>query len=146
MIPNGGNFHLVRLSFAGDLLSTWAGKDEIGNVGGAIGDGKGHYYACGLINEKGRIQVFDQLGQVLRSTKTEGSPSFLALDSKERLYVGCGNDVRVFDSAGNLLGVLTDEAEPGKLVNFSGIDITSDDMILTCGGDNVTIYKIPGQK
>ena len=150
LIPNQANFRLARLSLEGELLGLWQGEEVVGKVSGAIGDGQGHYYVGDSNLKKSRIQVLDESGKVLRAIKTGVPASTLALDSKGRLFVGSyGDSSEVFDTNGNLLGVLTDEAEMGKPLNlFYGMDITSDDMILTCAGETVALvfeFKINGK-
>jgi DNA-binding beta-propeller fold protein YncE len=148
LVPNPSNFRLARISPAGELQGLWQGEEVVGKASAAIGDGRGRYYVGDTNLKKSRVRVLDESGKVLQTIKTGVAASGLALDSKGRLFVGCyGDSSRVFDADGKLLGVLTDEDEIGKPLNlFYGIDITADDMILTCAGEMVTIYKVSGEK
>lgn len=152
LVSNAANFRLARLTPKGDLLNVFAGKGtgkgEFTGVSSAIADGKGHIYVGDINDKDSRVQVFDESGKVVQVIKTDVPPDDIALDSKGRLFVGCGgNASKVFDAQGNWLGDLADEAEVDlPLKGVLGIDMISDDMILTGGGDFVTIYQVVGEK
>ena len=146
LIPNPSNFRLARVSLAGQLQSIWEGPDSVGKASAAISDGKGHFYVADDTEKKGCVRVLDETGKVLRTIKTGGAPGNMALDSKGRLFVEGTYGSSAYDADGNFLGVLADEAEIGKPIYYNGIDVASDDTLLTTGGNMVTIYKVAEQK
>lgn len=148
MVSNAANNRLARLSLAGELLSVWSGKEEMGGVSSAIADGKGLFYVGAQDTKNNRVQVFDETGKIVKTIKTNAPVDDLALDSKGRLFAGgYGNPSNVYDADGKWLGFLMDEAHMEKpLDQIMGIDIVANDLIITCGADTVTLYEIVGNK
>ncbi len=152
LITNNGDNRLFRLSQSGELLSTWGEKNVcsggLWSVSKTICDPKGKFYVGNLSSKNSTVQVFDPLGNIAQVIKTGVPSDSLALDSQGRLFVGSyGEASKVFDSTGNWLGFLVDEAQPTLMLNqVAGIDIQPNGTLLTCGGDNVTIYQITQEK
>jgi hypothetical protein len=140
------------LTLSGKLLDFWGEKLEAkGGLWGAskaIPDGKGHYYLGHSQQKDSLVRIFDGSGNVVQQIKTGVSADSLALDSQGRLFVvSYGDYAKVYDPKGSWLGYLVDEAQPAAILNLiGGICILPDGMILTCGGNIVTLYRMGEEK
>lgn len=151
LVADAANSRLVRLSLTGDLLSIWrgtgTGKGQFESVSSSITDGQGNFYICDG-GKNSRIQVFNEDGDVVRIIKVGVPPDDLAMDSKGRIFVGSyGNPAKVFEKDGKYLGLLSDVDAPEQpIVGIQGIDIDQNGIIVTCGGDTITLYQMVDQK
>jgi hypothetical protein len=114
---------------------------------GTLVDDKGNWYA-GDAGGNNRVEVFDASGKCIRVIKAGVAAQNLALGPQGELFVGCwGDPSEVFDSTGGFLGTLAEESTPETPINsIQGLDITPDGLILTSGGDQVTLYRIVEKK
>lgn len=148
LVTNANDARLIRVSPKGKVLSVWgekgAGQGGIWGASKAILDKKGRYYTGDMNGKDSRVRVFDATGNVVQEIKTGVPPDSLGLDSQGRLFAASyGDNARVFDANGVWLGFLADDARPLETLNqIAGIDILPNGLILTCGGNVITIYKL----
>ncbi len=152
LVTNAADARLYRLSLKGQLLAPWgekgAGKGGLWGASKALVDSKGRYYMGESNAKDSRVRVYDPTGTVVQEIKTGVSADSLGLDSLGRLFVvSYGDNAKVFDQGGNWLGCLADEARPTAPLNqIAGIDILPDGLILTCGGNVITLYQLIDEK
>lgn len=145
LVLDVANYRVVKMSLDGQIDSVLSGKGThpgqfMGIMGAAVDDANWYIADAGGNN---RVEVFDNTGKVTRIIKVHSQPDCLALDGNNLFVGGWGNPSKVFTKDGKYLGQLEDDSQPGvALSDIYGIDIASNGLIVTCGGDQVSIYRV----
>jgi hypothetical protein len=147
LVSDVANYRIVKLSLDGQIISVLSGKGsgkgQFMGINYTMMDDAGNLYV-GDAGGNNRVEIFDPSEKFVRQIKTGSPPNALALDDKGRLFVGCwGNPSKVYTAAGKYLGDLEEASQPGVAINnIIGMDVAPNGIIITSGGDQVTIYRV----
>jgi hypothetical protein len=151
LVSDVANYRVVKLSLGGQIIGAVSGKGtgkgQFMGIGGTILDNNGNWYVADASGNN-RVEIFDDSGKVIRIIKVHVPPNALAIDSQNQLFVGCwGAPSKVFTIGGKYLGDLEEASQPGVPLNgILGMDVAPDGLLVTSGGDQVTIYRTIGEK
>ena len=151
LVSDVANYRIVKLSLDGQIIGAisgkGAGKGQFMGICDTIMDNSGNWYVADA-GGNNRVEIFDDSGKVIRIIKARVPPNVLAIDSQNRLFVGCWGAVsKAFTIDGKYLGDLEDAAQPGVSLNgILGLDTAPNGLIITSGGDQVTIYRAQDDK
>lgn len=151
LVSDVANYRVVKLSLDGQIIGALSGKGtgkgQFMGICGTILDSQGNWYVADS-SANNRVEIFDDSGKVIRIIKTHVPPNVLAIDAQNRLFVGCwGAASQVFTVDGKHLGDLEDASQPGVPLNgILGMDTAPNGLLVTSGGDQVTIYRVQDEK
>ena len=124
-VADTGNNRIVRFSAAGQKEIEWGGKGaapgKFQEPMGIATDANGKVYVCD--NGNGRLQIFTRDGQLVSTFPVPGweskvySEPHVTVDAKGAIWVTVpgAKEIRVYDSAGQLLRTITSRSVPGVI-------------------------------
>lgn len=146
-IADTGMHHLDIVGRDGRMQASWGGTEACHFKGllDVACDYKGNYFVADT--EENRVLWLDQDGKVVKIFKFKAPVPAVALDKEGRLYVSTGTGdgrscVKAYSLKDGYLGDLKDE-KGNSVGGYNGLAVTSDDILMMAGGDQVVLYKLP---